>query len=516
MKYGKFSAALIIAATLAACGGGGSSGDTGGSSGLTGNPAAPNAIDTVGRIDAFGSIFVNGIEFETRSASYRVDDEDRFDDSSLSVGMIVRVKGTRSDDHHGIADQIYFDDEIEGIIADVEFDSTVDTIKRFTIFGTAIVVDSATTVFKGDNGAPYSFDALANGDHVEVSGDLDGDAILASFVRLKSDSDDDFEVKGTVSAFDGVSFVLTLRNGSTIEVTLASGVSIPDAGIANGQFVEVEGTIPDPDVAPTGLLASRVESEHHHDFDDDSDHDRNGRGEDDEDDDHHDGTSHDRHDGYIEGIVNLEGGIWSVRTTELQFSDTTEYRPAGLEAAIADGSAAGQRARIRGNLVNGVLVVERIELEYSDNIEVKGVVSGVATDDATGTTTITISFTPASGTVSAVTNSQTLLKNDDGGLGFEPGDLVPDSFVQIRGHLDTDGNFVACVLEVDDQINKYEIQGPLDADGYVEDVSISVMGVTFMINADTRLTDGAPMNGDIVEVEDVDQNGFADKIDVRN
>jgi len=513
MKYGKITAALIIAATLTACGGGGS-GDGGSSSGLPGDPAASNAIDTIGRIDAFGSIFVNGIEFETRGASYRVDDEDRFDDSSLSVGMIVRVKGTRSDDGHGIAHEIYFDDEIEGIIADLEADLTVDTIKRFTIFGTAIVADSTTTVFKGDNGAAYSFAELTNGDHVEVSGDLDGDAILASFIRLKSDSDDDFEVKGTVSAFDGTSFVLTLRNGSTLEVTLASSVSIPDAGIMDGQFVEVEGTIPDPDGAPTGLLASRVELEHHHDFDDD-DHDRNGRGEEDDDDDHEDG-SHDRHDGYIEGILNLEGDTWTVRTTELQFDDSTEYRPAGLEAALADGSAAGQRARIRGNLVNGVLVVERIELEFRDDLEVKGIVDDVMTDDATGAATISISFPPAVGSVTVVTNTQTLLKNDDSRLGFELSDLVAGSFVEIRGHLDIDGKFVACVLEVEDRMDEYEVEGLLDTDGYVEGVSISVMGVTFTIDSDTQLEDSAPINGDVVEVEDEDRDGIAEKIDIKS
>ncbi|MGD8809871.1 MAG: DUF5666 domain-containing protein [Gammaproteobacteria bacterium] len=512
MTYRKMTAALILAATLSACGGG--SGGSADDPGSSGGPAAANAIDTIGRIDAFGSIFVNGIEFETRGASYRVDDEDSFDDSSLSVGMIVRVKGTRSDEKHGIAHEIYFDDEIEGLVADLTIDSSDDTVKRFTIFGTAIVASSATTVFRGDNGMPYSFDALAAGDHVEVSGDLDGDAILASFIRLKDNSDDDFEVKGTVSGFDGTSFVLTMRNGNTLEVTLAAGAGIPAAGIVDGQFVEVEGTIPDPEGAPTGLTASRVELEHHHDFEDDDDHERDGHEDEDDDDDRHDGSGSDRHDGYIEGVLNLDGDAWTVRTTTLQFDDATEYRPASLEAAIADGSASGQRAKVRGNVVNGVMAVERIELEYGDNLEVRGIVDGVATDDATGDTTITISFTPAEGTVTAIANSQTLLKNDDARVGFELGDLVAGSFVEIHGHPDTGGNFVACVLEVEDGSSKYEVEGPLDTDGYVEGSSISVMGVVFMLDADTLLKDGSPMNGDIVEVEDRDRDGFADTVEI--
>ena len=67
--------AALIALGLSACGGGGGGGsstvagvDNGPSQGISGSGAT-----TSGTIDAFGSIFVNGVEFETNDADITVD-----------------------------------------------------------------------------------------------------------------------------------------------------------------------------------------------------------------------------------------------------------------------------------------------------------------------------------------------------------------------------------------------------------------------------------------------------------
>jgi Domain of unknown function (DUF5666) len=52
----------------------------------------------------------------------------------------------------------------------VAVDAADNTIKHFTIFGQAVVANG-TTVFKGEDGMSYTFADLADGDHVEVSGD---------------------------------------------------------------------------------------------------------------------------------------------------------------------------------------------------------------------------------------------------------------------------------------------------------------------------------------------------------
>ena len=503
MVYGSTSKALALAGclTLAGCGGGGGGGGSGdgGTVGSAG-AGAQSAVVAVGRIDAFGSVFVNGVEYETDRATLRVDDRSAADDSSLSVGMVVRVRGTADDSGHGTALEIRYDDEVEGLVTGLIVDAADATLKRFSVLGVSVVASSATTVFRGHQGAAFTFADLSDGDHIEVSGDFDGNTLLASFIKQEDGSDNDFEVKGTVSGLNGGKFVLTLRSGRTLNVTLAAGVALPSTGFANGAFIEVEGTIPDA-TKPTDLLASRIEIEDRHDLDGDGDDDddRNSSGAD------------------IEGVLSVDGDTWSVRDTELKFSAATEYRPASLAAGIADDSAAGMRVRVRGPVVDGVLQVRRIRADGradgADDLELKGFVERVTRNVAAGTTTIEMSFAPAVGTVDVLVNSETLLMNDDGVVGLDLSRLAPDvTFIEVHGFLDN-GHFVARVLEVEDRADEYEVEGPLDANGFVANVSISALGVKFMLDAGSLLEGGNPLANDTVDIEDVDRDGFADSVD---
>jgi hypothetical protein len=492
--------ALAGALLLAACGGGGD--DSGAAAGPS-SSGGSSPILAVGRIDAFGSVFVNGVEFETSRTTFRVDDRAAFDDSALSVGMIVRVSGRADDSGRGTADEIRFDDEVEGPVSDLVVDSADATRKRFKVLGLAIVASSATTVFRGDNGASFTFDDLSNGDHVEVSGDFDGDTLAATFIKLEDDND--FEVKGTVSNLTGNTFVLTLRGGATLNATLAPGIVLPSAGFANGAFVEVEGTIPDA-TKPQDFLVTRIEIEDEDDLD--------GDGDDDDD------RNRDRVD--IEGVLSAAGDTWSVGDTELKFLANTEYRPASLAAAINDKSAAGLRVRVRGPVVDGVVQVQRIRddgrADGADDLELKGFVEKVTPGSgaSVGTTTIEMSFAPAVGTVNVLVNADTLLMDDDGMTGLDLTQLTPDvSFIEVHGFLDA-GVFTARVLEVEDDADEYEVEGPLDANGFVANVSISALGVKFTLDAGTVFEDGTPSAGDSVDIEDFDRDGFADSVEIED
>jgi hypothetical protein len=498
MNYGKSIRCSVPAALLmlTGCGGGGAPSTLVNNNGANPAPTA-TPVTVIGRIDGFGSVFVDGIEFETTSASYRVDDNDGSSDRDLSVGMIVRVSGSMDDSSHGRADRIDYDDDVEGIVAGLAVDPD-GTTKTFTIFSTPVVANSVTTVFRGEDGRPYTFDDIADGDHIEVSGDFDGDTLVASFIKLEDDNDDDFEVKGEVSAFDGTMFTLTLRSGATLTVMLAANAQIPASGIEDGQRVEVEGTIPDAVNAPDTLLATRVEVEDRHDFDD-----RDG----------------DRHGDElrIEGPLNQDGDTWSVRDTLLQFSTATEYQPSSLEAAIADGSADGLRVKVRGKAVDGVdgtLLVERISTDGGDDLEVKGIFESSETDANTGISSVVVSFPPADGTVTLLVGPDTLIKHDDSDDRLKLSALAPGmSFVEAHGHLNDDGDFVATVFEHEDDQDEYEIEGPLDTDGFVDGVSITVLGVTFQLDPNTQFEDGTPRNGDIVDVEDQNRDAVADGVD---
>ena len=485
---------LAACSALASCSGGG-----GGGSAMTGVSGTQQPVVAVGPIAAFGSVFVNGVEYDTSRSNFEINGATSSDGGALSVGMVVRVKGSRDGQGKGTATEVRYEEEIEGPAADVTVDPNDSTIKHFTIFGQPIVAN-ATTVFKGPSGMSYTFADLADGDHVEVSGDYDGDTLAATFVELKDAGDTDFEVKGTVSGLSGSTFVLTLRGGSTLNVTLADGASIP-AGLEDGAFVEVKGTIPDA-MQPQDLLAQRVQIQDRDDFD--------GSGRDENED-----------EAELCGVLTLDGTTWSVRGTALNFSSDTQYRPDTLAAAISDGSAAGLRVEVEGPIVSGVLQVQRIRADGradgADELSAQGYVGSVTGDSTAGTTTVEISFAPAEGTLDVIVDPQTLLMSDDHMTSVDLSSLVPDvSFIRVQGHLDDAGAFIASALKVESSPEEYELRGPLDADGFVPDVSISVLGVKFMLNAGTSFDGSTPTNGDSVKVEDRNRDGYADSIEVRN
>jgi len=490
LKTISYPLALGILLTLAGCGGGGSSG--GPVAAPAPGPSAPTPISAVGTIDGFGSVYVNGIEFETDSSSYSVDDEDAFDDSSLSVGMVVKVEGTISDDNSGTATSIHYDDELEGPVDNLVLDP--DDTKTFTIFDMTVVAIDGSTVFRAEDDPNFDFDSLADLDHIEVSGMHNEGTLIASYIKKEDGLDDDFEAKGTVSGFNGSDqFVLTLRNGSTLNITLGLNPTIPAAGIMDGQFVEVEGTIPDPVGAPDDWTVKKVELEGLNDFDGDDD------------------------DVRIEDILNLDAdGAWRIRDTVLAFAPSTEYRPADLENEIDNESADGMRVRVRGQFSDGMLTVERIRIE-EDDLEIKGIVAAVAPDNATTTGTLTVSFNPAVGTIDVTVDDSTMFLNDHSLNPFDLSDLNPGtSFVEIKAHLDELGNVVAGSLELEDSLEEYEIEGPLDA---ITDTSVKVLNVEFTVEMGTTtlFPDGVPSTvGTIVDVEDFDRDGTADSVGIED
>ena len=95
----------------------------------------------------------------------------------------------------------------------------------------------------------FNFDTIADGDVVEVSGDYGPDSRLyATYIEEQGADDNEYEAKGTVSNWDrSATFVLNMRGGATLNVRLdPNGAEIPDVGIEDTQFVEVEGVIEDP------------------------------------------------------------------------------------------------------------------------------------------------------------------------------------------------------------------------------------------------------------------------------
>jgi hypothetical protein len=143
--------AAAVTLALAACGGGsgsdaGSTGPTSNSAGSTGPVssalgASPGA-ESSGTISAFGSVFVNGHEFDTRSAHVFDDDTGSWTTgtASLEVGMMVDVKaGADSSSASPSADEVHVHPLARGVV-----DASNTTASTLTVLGQTVQLTAAT------------------------------------------------------------------------------------------------------------------------------------------------------------------------------------------------------------------------------------------------------------------------------------------------------------------------------------------------------------------------------------
>jgi cytoskeletal protein CcmA (bactofilin family) len=465
---GYYKIALLLAvSTLTACGGGG-----GGSS------SSGNSVTSVGRIDGFGSVYVNGVEYDTSSASYRVDDEDAFDDSMLSVGMKVRIEGhVNSDGRTGVAYSIYYDDDLEGPIDNGSVVTNGNT-KTFTVLGLAVSVDANTTVFH--DGATFA--GLTDGVEIEVSGFFDGNTLVASRVELQHDSNNDYEIKGTLTQYDSLSVTLELRNGAVAgPYAVSNSVRLEDLP-ANpvGSFVEIK-------LVNNGgtLTVVRIEGES----------DRLV----------HDGDHHVEIRGVVSGDA-ISG--FSINGIPFEVSPTTRYEPRSLAGSITEG----MMLKVEGSMSNGVLIAHKVEAKYKES-EVKARVSSVNyTDGKNGSITLDLG------------NSQTITVNTDNSTSFESSssdyghgssfllsDLNSSDFVEVELAV-RDSAFYALSVERESGSSSTEVEAIVEN---VSANSITVLGVTFSIDGSTSIS-GSPNVGNKVEIKDYNSDGTADRIEVKS
>lgn len=470
-KRGYFlTAALMLAVSLlSACGGGG--GGSGGSS-------AGKNITSVGRVDGFGSVYVNGVEYDTTHTSFRVDDEEGYDDSALAVGMKVRVEGRVNDDGvTGTADSIYYDDDLEGPIDGGSVVENGNT-KTFTVLGTAVSVDAKTTVFH--DGA--SFAGLVDGVEIEVSGFFDGNVLIASRIELQNDSRHDYEIKGTLTQFDGVTVTLELRNGAQAgpyAVGSSARIDLPADPI--GLFVEVKL------VDNGGILeAVRIDGD-----DDNLIHE------------------HDQRVSLRGVITGNETDGFSVNGVRFEVTPGTRYEP----RTLAGNLEAGMMVKVKGEIANGTLIASKIEAKQGE-AEVKARVSAVEfSDGKNGSVSLDLGNAQ---TLTVFTDNSTSFEDSSGSSSHRGGassfllsDLTDADFVEVEISM-TDRGFYAQSIERKRPPHATEIEA------LVEDVSadsITVLGVTFMIDGNTSIS-GTPNVGDKVEIRDDNSDGTADRIEV--
>lgn len=192
----------------------------------TGSP-----LVTIGTVSKFGSVIVNGIEWNSDNARVVVNGKPATT-KGLSLGMVVRVEGNQEGDSlRGVASSIQYESDLVGPLnaATIQRDGVTT---KFSVAGQPIYADS-TTVLEGFE----QIAALKDGDQLEISGYRDRYyALHATWIRRNTDGADGIRVKGVVSNVAERSFKvegLTVRYPKELDMRASL--------IKEGTFVAISG-----------------------------------------------------------------------------------------------------------------------------------------------------------------------------------------------------------------------------------------------------------------------------------
>ncbi len=465
------AAASIV---LSACGGGGS-----------GDSSSDTSITARGVITGFGSVYVNGVRYHTNSTSFTVDDNPGVE-SDLKLGMVVTVSGTLNDDNTGNASSIVFDNELQGPLSDLVADPDGQT-KTFTLLGVSVTVDSVGTSFHD-----VTFETLAEGDLVEVSGFYDGSLVLnASFLERKSSFTpgvSEVELKGTLTDSAAGSFQI---NGILVNYDpngIDTDLSRLHHSLSDGDFVEIKGTL-----GNSGEIeATRIAHE---------------------DDAFDDGINKVS----LEGIITdyIDDSSFTVSGTPVDASSAI-LSPAGLTLGN------GVRVEAEGPMVEGRLQARKIEARGGgDGVRIEAQVSTVSASDDS------ITLDLINGSVTVFVDARTRMEDKTRSVeSLSLSDLGSGDFLEVRGMQDGGNRAVLSELRRDDP-DDVILQGAVES--FVSGSSVTILGVTYFTSATTRFEDvnDVPISaalfydnlaiGAMVKIKDEQSgDGTADEVEFEN
>lgn len=415
-------ASALGASILTACGGGG--GDLAGIGG--------SGYISSGTVTSFGSVFVNGVEFETDSSTFEIEDASG-SQQGLRIGMVVQVSGSiNADGITGTATHINYGDDLEGPVSDLI--EGVDTTS-FKVFGKTVVISAAYTAFEG-----VDFAGVSNGNVIEVSGYYDQNgALQASYIErksLNSNASTIFEIKGLITNLSGSNFQV---QGVNIDASSAN-LNDLENGLQNNQFVEVKGTF-----SNNTITATEVEGE---------------------------GSLNEGEEVEIEGIVTryVSNSDFDVNGQKVNASAAL-FSPSGITIT------AGTKLEVEGTVSNGVLNATEVELreggaEVSATVETIDLVNNRFTVDVLSGQLVTVQLTTTTRLEDELGENDNLLLSE----------LNVDDFVEVQGIESDSSTIIATRIKRESEIKDIELQGIVTAES-VND--FTVLGVTYPVAGGT-------------------------------
>ena len=218
--------------------------------GIEGTGDRVTLASAYGTVSGFGSIYVNGVHFDTDTAEVEISGESATE-AALAVGMVVQVIGeVGPDGKTGIAQSIQAERVLLGIV-----ESVADVgrgRKALRVLGQTVYINEDAT-FVGT-----SFEDIAAGIGLSVSGFVtDNGLITGTYVaqQVIDVTADVLQVEGYISSVDEAAQMLVL-NELSVHISTADFIRGTAADLAAGKRVRVVGTLP---AGAQTLQAIRVE-----------------------------------------------------------------------------------------------------------------------------------------------------------------------------------------------------------------------------------------------------------------
>ena len=430
---------LLLSSTLLliSCGGGSSS-----NSSDTSNPPPPPVTEppettsTTGVITGFGSVFVNGVKFETTSTEISTDDNDSASESDLQIGMIVTLSGEINDDGEtGIADSIHYEEQLKGPLDSIDLAQNM-----LVILGQTVIWDELTTL---EN---LVLAELAPGDFLEVSGYFNNENQLYATRIEKEDEASTIKIQGTVNSLntDEQTFML---GDITIDYSQAEFDDFTVEELANEMMVRVKGDV-------SAFVDNVFTISHIKQIE--------------QDDDNNTGRKN------LEGIITEfeSSARFVVNGITVVTDENTEFKHGSLDSLTLN-----IRIQVKGEyLDNGDLLANEIRVHQRTNLKIEGHVQAIDLDAST-VTLLDITF---------IVDDRTKMldKSENKVRFFDLADINIEDFIEVKGYIDQDGNKLATKLtrKNKDSDDHVELEGQVSN---ITDTGFDVLDVTVTLTENT-------------------------------
>ena len=391
-----------------------------------------------GVISGFGSVFVNGIEFQSDDSVISTDDSENGSDDDLALGMQVTVEGLVSfNGDNAQADTITYSATARGPITAINLAAS-----SFSLLGLEFLTDEVTE-FEG--GELSEFSELLVDDWVEVSATLTGESsLLATRVKKLTTTELTIILRGQLSGLDSEAMTFTLENiqvdysGAQVEGALIDGVNVkvtaeaaPENNVLTATKVDVE-LEDEPGVGQSIAL-----------------------------------------DGIINSFVSAQA--FTVNDQAVTTTQATEF-----EHGDVSDLGVNVRVKVFGALdENNTLVARKVRLDKPGIIKVSGQVEEINVDENT-LSVLNIVFT---------TDNHTHMKDksDAGIKHFSLADLSPGDNVEIKAFEQAEGFVIRQLERHSEDSSLVELEGKVTS---IQDTSFVLEGVTVVTSELTEFESG--------------------------